>query len=136
MIGCRLTVCVSACSHLSWHCVTSPLLPFVDVDECASGAHMCKSSAACQNTDGSYMCTCSMGMSLQADMSCAGKISYRSGDLLTLAKFPLMYYKIAEEHLKVKFILTEIIIIMSFYTIMICTIGSHSANQNTERVLS
>ena len=31
-----------------------------DIDECSSG-HTCDSSASCQNTDGSYVCTCDGG---------------------------------------------------------------------------
>jgi len=31
-----------------------------DIDECSSG-HTCDSSASCQNTDGSYVCTCDEG---------------------------------------------------------------------------
>lgn len=39
----------------------SPTLNFIaDIDECSSG-HTCDSSASCQNTDGSYVCTCDGG---------------------------------------------------------------------------
>ena len=34
---------------------------YVDVDECASGAHNCSNNATCTDTDDSYSCTCKSG---------------------------------------------------------------------------
>ncbi|XP_078351611.1 uncharacterized protein LOC144636308 [Oculina patagonica] len=34
-----------------------------DVDECASGAHECSANAECNNTKGSYSCSCKLGFS-------------------------------------------------------------------------
>ena len=31
---------------------------FADIDECASGAHVCSDVALCLNTPGSYNCSC------------------------------------------------------------------------------
>ena len=42
-------------STLSWiHYVVM----FLDVDECAEGSHDCDVNAYCNNTVGSYQCTC------------------------------------------------------------------------------
>ena len=39
----------------------SYVLIFPDTDECATGTHMCDNQATCNNTDGSYTCTCNEG---------------------------------------------------------------------------
>ena len=32
------------------------LLPFADIDECATGKHNCNGSTTCRNTKGSFLC--------------------------------------------------------------------------------
>ena len=36
---------------------------FSDIDECARGKHDCSTDAVCNNTKGSYNCTCRAGYS-------------------------------------------------------------------------
>ena len=48
-------------------------LIFLDIDECAANAHTCNHvNAACNNTAGSYYCTCSPGFSGNETL-CTGK---------------------------------------------------------------
>ena len=34
---------------------------FLDINECATGTHNCSADAVCNNTKGSYNCTCNPG---------------------------------------------------------------------------
>ena len=44
---------------------------FTDIDECAAGTHMCAQN--CQDTQGSYTCSCRSGFALNADgRTCTG----------------------------------------------------------------
>ena len=46
----------------------------VDVNECTDGTPPCDTNAACENTDGSYTCTCNDGYTGDGQMgNCAGK---------------------------------------------------------------
>jgi len=45
---------------------------FIDIDECASTP--CDKNATCDNTDGSFTCTCNIGYSGDG-FACAGEIS-------------------------------------------------------------
>lgn len=44
----------------------------VDIDECATGADVCDSKAACVNTNGSFICTCISGYSGDG-ITCTGE---------------------------------------------------------------
>ena len=55
---------------------------FPDIDECSTNAHSCGVNAACNNTIGSYVCTCEAGYSGDG-RTCTGKPfwSFCLGDL-------------------------------------------------------
>lgn len=46
---------------------------FSDVDECVEGSHKCSVDAVCNNTKGSYKCTCKPGYHGDG-LTCEGKI--------------------------------------------------------------
>ena len=48
------------------------LFSFADIDECSGDP--CDSNATCNNTDGSYTCTCNTGYSGSGE-SCASKLT-------------------------------------------------------------
>ena len=47
-----------------------------DINECETGKHHCDSNAFCNNTKGSYNCTCIPGY-IGNGVNCTGKISNR-----------------------------------------------------------
>ena len=47
-------------------------LHFLDIDECKDGSNNCDTNANCQNTNGSYTCTCKTGYSGDGK-TCTGK---------------------------------------------------------------
>ena len=58
--------------------------PFLDINECAKGTHTCSADAVCNNTNGSYNCTCNPGY-YGDGWVCQGKfILNKSGEYLTV----------------------------------------------------
>ena len=49
---------------------------FADINECETGKHHCDSNAFCNNTKGSYICTCKPGYTGNG-VNCSGKIKKR-----------------------------------------------------------
>ena len=49
---------------------------FADINECETGKHHCDSNAFCNNTKGSYNCTCKPGFTGNG-VNCTGKIRKR-----------------------------------------------------------
>ena len=49
---------------------------FADINECETGKHHCDSNAFCNNTKGSYICTCQPGYTGNG-VNCSGKIKKR-----------------------------------------------------------
>ena len=45
-----------------------------DVNECADGVHTCHSHASCQDTEGSFRCTCNYGFTGNGT-TCVGKLA-------------------------------------------------------------
>ena len=54
------------------HCVFYVLLFTIDNNECTANTHNCHSDATCNNTHGSFTCTCNAGFSGNG-MTCTGK---------------------------------------------------------------
>ena len=48
----------------------------IDIDECALSGSKCHSNATCNNTDGSFQCTCNNGFSGNGTM-CTGTKIYK-----------------------------------------------------------
>ena len=46
----------------------------LDIDECTDGTHSCDVNATCNNTPGSYICTCKDGFRGDG-INCTGKVS-------------------------------------------------------------
>ena len=60
----------------TYHWITShtvDVLPCLDIDECTVGTHICDVNADCNNTQGSYNCTCTDGF-IGDGLDCSGKI--------------------------------------------------------------
>ena len=52
---------------------------FIDVDECNTHENDCSYKSGCQNTNGSFLCTCLSGHYLDADMrTCKGRIMIKT----------------------------------------------------------
>ena len=56
---------------------------FADINECETGKHHCDSNAFCNNTKGSYICTCKPGY-IGNGVNCTGKIRKRNPQLIAL----------------------------------------------------
>ena len=62
-------------------------LPSIDINECNKGTHDCDANADCQNTGGSFTCTCRFGYSGSGkDGNCKGKLMRIVGSVIF---FPL-----------------------------------------------
>ena len=48
---------------------------FLDINECANGTHNCSVNAVCNNTRGSYICTCKEGFHGNG-LNCTGNHTY------------------------------------------------------------
>ena len=65
-------------------------LVLLDTDECSNGDNNCDTNAQCDNTVGSYSCTCNAGYSGNGE-TCTGRYSYKQGftlrRLMYISKF-------------------------------------------------
>ena len=52
------------------------MIYFLDIDECATGAHNCSQFATCTDTAGSYECTCKAGYTGDG-RACSGDVSVK-----------------------------------------------------------
>ena len=68
-----LEVCVSVQCKIMFFFTIIPMIS--DIDECASSAHNCDSSATCTNTVGSFTCACNAGF-YGNGTSCQGEELY------------------------------------------------------------
>ena len=64
-------MCTNCLLFWKYGILTTLLLLFIDIDECASTP--CDKNATCDNTDGSFTCTCNTGYSGDG-FDCKGKI--------------------------------------------------------------
>ena len=65
------------------------IIPLSDVDECSDGTHNC--SHHCTNTEGSYLCTCPSGYSLdQENTTCNGELTSRTLMLVLFIPKPVI----------------------------------------------
>ena len=53
--------------------------PILDIDECSSNSHSCDANAVCNNTRGSYTCTCKAGY-LGNGENCTGRLFLLNND--------------------------------------------------------
>ena len=63
---------------------------FADIDECDPGKHQCDSHAFCNNTKGSYNCTCKPGY-FGNGFNCTGKIVTKTLIAKTLALYSSIF---------------------------------------------
>ena len=74
-------------------CNIIDFLTYIDIDECSTNSHECEQ--ICVNTEGSYLCSCREGYSLNEDnttcsISCGGRLTEASGSFHT-PDWPLRY---------------------------------------------
>ena len=60
-------------AHMNIMCIHSLL--FIDINECDAKTHQCHKDAYCNNTKGSYNCTCNVGYDGNGTY-CEGNVIY------------------------------------------------------------
>ena len=94
----RMCVCMYVCMYTCMYEFLPSFLPsFIhsDVDECEDGLDTCGPLERCDNTPGSYYCSCQQGYRRQTDSTCTGKLQiYFIGiiiapDVIVVIVFPV-----------------------------------------------
>ena len=88
-IACEYTI--SSLSHFTLHSLHQ-LFFFLDIDECAIGTSNCDMNALCQNSIGSFTCTCNVGY-MGNGITCSGMLL----NCLYEIAIRLLYLKLSEE---------------------------------------
>ena len=90
------TVLQATNAECSWsHSVTMCILWTVDVDECAGDTDMCHLNATCNNTQGSYTCSCNTGYAGNG-LFCISKYIFSSAYSYVSKHVVQMYHFVAE----------------------------------------
>ena len=64
---------------------------FADVNECVTGEHNCDANAACNNTEGSFECTCKPGYSGNG-VNCTGDYISAKTWIVLMLRLLIQYY--------------------------------------------
>ena len=73
--------------------VNCSIFPVLDIDECKVGSSTCTQN--CENTEGSYTCSCDVGYTLADDgTTCIGNIHHDVHSIFVFSSQGLLSYKL------------------------------------------